>query len=171
MKHLLYPKNHTGSLNKLVLFKIHSIFWEREIVLVSDEETAVHGGSETCPSSQMQQVLEPRFKPVPAESSADVTWPSSSGLCQDSQVMKCLWLEFRAFAGPVPRNPCSSVQLLNRWVWVDLLLGSEPDNPSACCSSLPTTLTFHCLQARLASIYMSHQGGSDLHCKQGVKAP
>ena len=42
IEHLVYPKQYTEWLSKLVLFKIHNIFWEIEIVLVSDEETTVH---------------------------------------------------------------------------------------------------------------------------------
>lgn len=57
------------------------------------------------PAHTSGKASEPRFKPVPSESSADgipsipasvaeVLWPCSSCLCQDLEVMGCLWLEF-----------------------------------------------------------------------------
>lgn len=158
-------------INKLVLLKIHSIFWEIEIVLVSDEENrSSWSASRNLPkltdaasrtkiqtlSQQSPQLMSHGhlpFRTLPRFTSHEVSLTGIQGL-----------------AGPVPRNlvfqwhSCwTGVSGSSPWLWTWVILCLVTPHAHNDWRSIAFRPDW--------PIYMSHQGGSTFIASKESRHP
>lgn len=165
------PKTTLDHLTSWFCLKIHSIFWEIEIVLVSDEETAVHGACETLP--KLTDAASVRTK-IQTGLSRVLSWCNMAIFLRTPSRFGKSWSVFDWNSGPL-QGLFPETLVLQYSCWTDGAWGSSLalNLITPLLATLLCPRHWHSIAFRpdWRLFIWATKEARPSYCKQGVKAP